>query len=74
MMTLADAARKLRTKQERATVEKVKPKSQPVVMCHYCGYEPALGTIPQDGRCPKCRGCSWERFTVSDRIFPLHAG
>ncbi len=46
------------------------PNNQSAVMCHYCGYEPPMSKIPVDGRCPKCRGCSWERFIMPRRIFP----
>ncbi len=48
------------------------PNTQAAVMCHYCGYEPPMAHIPADGRCPKCRGCSWERFIIPRRIFPLN--
>ncbi len=48
------------------------PSNQAAVMCHYCGYEPPMSRVPPDGRCPKCRGCSWERFIIPRRIFPLN--
>jgi predicted Zn-ribbon and HTH transcriptional regulator len=48
------------------------PANQQAVMCHYCGYEPPMATTPSDGHCPKCRGCSWERFIVPRRVFPLN--
>jgi hypothetical protein len=48
------------------------PGNQAALMCHYCGYEPPMAHIPADNRCPKCRGCSWERFVIPKRIFPLN--
>lgn len=48
------------------------PNNQTAVMCHYCGYEPPMARVPSDGRCPKCRGCSWERFVIPKRIFPVN--
>jgi hypothetical protein len=41
------------------------------VLCHYCGYTPP-GDVPRDGICPKCRGSSWERFALSERLVPAH--
>ena len=40
-----------------------------LVNCHYCGYSPA-GGVPLSGMCPKCRGSSWERFTICRRLLP----
>jgi predicted Zn-ribbon and HTH transcriptional regulator len=48
------------------------PGNQVALMCHYCAYEPPMARIPADNRCPKCRGCSWERFIIPKRIFPLN--
>jgi rubrerythrin len=48
------------------------PANQVAIMCHYCGYEPPMAATPSDGHCPKCRGCSWERFVIPRRIFPLN--
>lgn len=45
------------------------PANQRTVMCHYCGYEPPMAKIPEEGRCPKCRGSSWEQFVIPRRIF-----
>ena len=47
------------------------PAHQATVLCHYCGYEPPMARIPTNGRCPKCRGFSWERFIIPRRIFAL---
>ena len=41
------------------------------VLCHYCGYTPP-GDVPRDGICPKCKGSSWERFALSERLVPAH--
>ncbi|MCG3179611.1 MAG: hypothetical protein BIFFINMI_01951 [Phycisphaerae bacterium] len=60
------------TRTHRPTTQPLEPPANQVtVMCHYCGYEPPIAKIPADGRCPKCRGCSWERFVIPRRIFPI---
>ena len=38
--------------------------------CHYCSYSPP--TVPEDGKCPKCGGHSWERFALAARVLPRH--
>jgi len=38
--------------------------------CHYCSYSPP--TVPENGKCPKCGGHSWERFALAARVLPRH--
>ena len=42
------------------------------VNCHYCGYSPPGGVIPQSGICPKCGRSSWDRFALPEPLVPKH--
>ena len=52
---------------EKIDVQLRKPAAE-MVVCHCCAYTPPGFKIPEDGRCPKCHGFSWERFEVPIRI------
>ena len=62
---MAKIIRKKKSQKKSRPKKKVDPCGSKV--CHNCGYMPPISQFPKDGRCPKCKGYSWEKLIMPSR-------